>query len=216
MSFLIALKYIGVLVELIAGIIGILYFYKYKYTLLKYFIFIHWYMIINEFFGLFLSDFVDLDNDIIYNIYCTINFSFFFILYRNCIKNSKKKKIILFFLVTYLISILINSFFENYLYELQTIPYIIAASFLIITIFFYFTEILNSEKVLFVNKNLLFWISVGLLLYYIGNIPFRILRNYYISFTDLTVSFLVAFTLTIIMNTCFIIGFIWDNNKQQY
>ena len=119
-------------------------------------------------------------------------------------------------LITYLVSFFINGFFENYLYEFQSIPYIIAALFTIITILLYFREILNSEKVLYTNKNLLFWIGIGLLLYFVGNIPFRILRNYYEYLTDATILFLINFTLTIVMNTCFIIGFIWSDKKQPY
>ena len=100
--------------------------------------------------------------------------------------------------------------------EYQRLPYIAAAIFLIVTIFLFFMELLHSEKVLNAKRNLLFWISVGLLIYYVGNLPFRILRNYYIHLANATVLFLVNFVLTVIMNTCFIIGFIWSDRKQQY
>ena len=53
-------------------------------------------------------------------------------------------------------------FFENYYKEIQTIPYLIASIFLISSIIFYFLEILNTDKILYVHKNLLFWISIGL------------------------------------------------------
>ncbi|MCK8522518.1 hypothetical protein M0D21_13115 [Aquimarina sp. D1M17] len=100
--------------------------------------------------------------------------------------------------------------------EFQSLPYIAAATFIVISISIYFVEILNTEKVLYVKKNLLFWISVGLLLYYIGNIPFRILRNYYEYLTDATILVLLNIILAVIMNICFIIGFIWSDRKQLY
>jgi len=122
----------------------------------------------------------------------------------------------LVFIALYLISLIINGFYEDYLIQFQTVPYIVAAGFMIITITLYFTELLNSVKVLNTYKNLLFWISIGLLIFFVGNIPFRIVRNYYADQTDITILFLINITLTIIMNLCFIIGFIWSDKKQLY
>ena len=216
-DFLTFLIKIGVGVEVIAAIIGSIYFYKYKNVfLLKYFVLLLWYIVLNEFIGLYIRLYHDASNAIAINIYNVINFTYILLLYKNYLVSKKSKKLVLTMLITYLISFIVNGFFENYLYQFQSIPYIIASLFIIITILLYFREILNSEKVLYTNKNLLFWIGIGLLLYFVGNIPFRILRNYYEYLTDATILFLINFTLTIVMNTCFIIGFIWSDKKQLY
>ncbi|WP_165605831.1 hypothetical protein [Flavivirga aquatica] len=81
---------------------------------------------------------------------------------------------------------------------------------------FYFTEILNTNKVLYVDKNLLFWISIGLLLYHIGKIPTRIMRNYYEEIPNFENIFIAESILSIIMNICFIIGFICSEKDKQY
>ncbi len=215
---LILILYIAIFIELITAIIGTFYFKKYKSTKLKYFVIFLWYTAINEFVvGIYLKRYVDFQwGDLFYNIYYAISFTYFFLLYKNYLINKKNKNCSYFFLMTYLVLLIVNGFYQNYIYELQIIPYIAASSFLIITISLYFIEILNSQRVLYVSKNLLFWISIGLLLYHIGNIPFRILRNYYIDLTDATVAFLLGVFLTVTMNICFIIGFVWSNNKQQY
>ncbi len=208
---------IGVFIELFAVVIGTIYFYKYKNTALKYILLLFWYTVINDLLGVFyLRGGYEDYNAIIYNIYNVINFTYLLFLYRHYIQNKTHKKAILFFSIIYLISFVINGFFENYLIEFQKFPYIIAAIFLVITISLYFIEILNSQKVLNAKRNLLFWISVGFLIFFVGNLPFRILTNYYMKLTDATISFLVKLTLTIIMNICFIIGFIWSDKKQQY
>jgi len=200
------------------AILGTIFFYKYKKTGLKYFIFLIWYIVINEYIGIYYTANISTHNVIIYNIYSVINFTFFLLLYRHFIINKKHKKWILVFLLTYLIIFVINGFFENYMTNSQSLPYIIAASFVIISITLYFIQLLNSENVLHVRKNLLFWISIGLLLYFVGNIPFRILRNYYASAgenpQDYSMLFSLNLILVIIMNICFIIGFIWSNKKQ--
>ncbi|SHI83472.1 hypothetical protein SAMN04488508_103355 [Aquimarina spongiae] len=210
--------YATILAELITAVIGTLYYKKYKGTKLKHFILYLWYTAINEIVvGLYLKRYLEIEwGDLLYNLYYIISFIYFLTLFRNYLMIKKNKRVVHTFLITYIILLVINGFYQNYIYELQIIPYIAASSFLVVTIFLYFIEILNSEKVLNVRKNLLFWISIGLLLYHIGNIPFRILRNYYSDITDATVSFLLGVFLTIIMNICFIIGFIWSDKKQLY
>ncbi len=215
-EFLNVLMKIGIGVEILAAIFATIYYYKYKNTIfLKYFIYLLWYVVINELLGYYIRS-LDLKNAIIHNVYNVINFTYLLLLYRYNFKNKRNKKAASFFITVYILAFLINGFFENYLIEHQRLPYIISALFLVITILLYFFEILNSEQVLHAKKNLLIWISFGLLIYFVGNLPFRILRNYYLELTDATVHFLVMFTLTVIMNFCFIIGFIWSDKKQQY
>ena len=206
----------GALIELTTAIIGSIYINKYKETPLKFFIILLWYTSINEILVIFHFREISKFNSLTYNIYNVINFTYLFFLFKYYLSNRKNKVLVTIFLIMYLLVFLINGFFENYLTDFQRLPYILAALFLIITIVLYFIEVLNSEKVLFANKSLIFWISVGLLIYFVGIIPFRFLRNYYEYLTDATIYFLVIFSLTVIMNICFIIGFIWSNKKQPY
>jgi len=202
--------------EYLSAIVAIVFFYKYKNTRLRYFTLILVYIALNDLYGGYLRDSGFEYNYIIYNIYNVISFSFYFLLYRKHLKTKRYQKVVLLFLLTYLLSFMINGFFQNYITQLQTIPYIIASIFLVISIIFYFIEILNSEKVLKVNKNLLFWISIGLFLFNIGIIPFRIIVNSFSNSTAINYLFLIKFILVIVMNLCFMIGFIWSNKEQQY
>ncbi|MCL5130465.1 hypothetical protein [Algibacter sp. L4_22] len=107
-------------------------------------------------------------------------------------------------------------FFQNYLYQIQTIPYLIASVLLITSIVFYFSEILNTNEVLFIKTNLMFWISVGYLLYLAGNIPIRVVRNYLFELVDLQNVLEISSILSIVMNFCFILGFIWGEKDKRY
>ncbi|WP_146052846.1 hypothetical protein [Aquimarina sp. I32.4] len=212
-DFLTLVMEIGVGLEVLTAIVATIYYNKYRNThILKYIIFLIWYVALNEIIGLYIRS-KNWDTALPMNIYNVVNFTFILILYRSYLNEKKSKKIALVFCIIYLIAFIINGFYENYYIKFQSIPYIIAAFAVIITISLYFREILNSEEVLNAKRNLLFWISVGLLIYFVGNIPFRILRNYYIELTDATIYFLVNFTLTVILNICFIIGFIWSKKK---
>ncbi len=215
---LLIILYATILIELFTAILGTVYFWKYKNTKLHNFIYLLWLSAINEVVtGIFLKRLLNLENlEYLYNIYYVIYFCLYFVIFKKYLLNNKYKITVSVFIYTYLVSLIINGFYQNYITDLQIVPYILASCFLIIIIIMYYIEILQSHKVLNIKKNLLFWISIGLLIHSVGSIPFRILRNYYENLTDGDISFLTTVILTITMNTCFIIGFIWSDKKQQY
>ncbi len=215
MSFLSDLRTFIIIFQVIIAIIGSFYFYKYKNTFLKYFLIVLWYIAINDLLGFILKN-NKYEVAILYNVYYIIVFNYLMFLFRNYVSKKLHKRLILIFIYIYTFSFLINAFFENYLIEYSRAPYILGSCFLVTSIVFYYIDILNSEKVLNVKKNLLFWISTGVLIYYCGNIPYKIVRTYAKQLTDVSIEFLVLCILTIIMNLCFIIGFIWSDSKQQY
>ncbi len=203
-------------VELLAALVGTFYFYKYKRDFLKYFLIILWYTAINEFLGFTLTKMGVAVNIIIYNIFHFINFSFLFLLFNKCLKIERHKKFTKLFLAIYVLSFFVNMWFQNYIFQIQTIPYLIASVLLITSIVFYFSEILNTNEVLFIKTNIMFWISVGYLLYLAGNIPIRVIRNYLFELVDLKDILEISSVLSIIMNICFILGFIWGEKDKRY
>ncbi len=209
-----SIKYI----ELITAIVGSIYYYKYKNTFLKYFLILLWYIPINGFIARYLHESEILrNNTILYNIYHVINFSFLFFLFKSHVKDIKYKKWINTFLGIYILSFIIDAFYKDYITEIQIIPFIIGGAFVIITILFYFIEILNTNTILYISKNSLFWISIGLLLYFGGKIPSRIIRSNWEMFpeADYSMIFSIELTLSIVMNICFIIGFIYSQKVDD-
>ncbi len=201
-------------VEIITAIIASFYFYKYKNSYLKYFLIYLWYIAINEAIGKYSSDVLEMYNLIIYNIYLLISFPFLFSIYWNFLKDKKYKKIVIIFAIIYIIAFTVNGlFFENYSKDLVTYPFIMASCFLIFTVIFYFIEILNSEKVLNVTRDLLFWISVGVILFNIGVIPWVITLKHYSENFALMNTLLQV--LILILNICYIVGFICSHKKQN-
>lgn len=197
-------------IEIITAIVASFYFYKYKNTYLKYFLFLFWYIILNELIGRYIRLNTSLSSSIVYNIYNVVNFIFLLSVYKHFINKQKYKRYIRSFMIIYLISFILNGiFYENYFLESQTIPYVIGSLFLIISIIFYFIEILKSERILLITRLLLFWISIGLLLFHIGYIPYRVIKKYY-SIIPTSIGFLLQlfYMLILIMNICFIIGFV--------
>ncbi len=201
--------------QLATALIGSIYYYKYKDSLLKHFIFYLWFIVLMEYSGFIIRKYFEIQsNHLLYNVFYVISFAYLFYLYNSVLK--KKKKIVKYSYIVYIITLIIYGFFVGDINEFQTIPYVVGASLLILAIIFYFTEILATEKVLHTKKNLLFWISVGLLLFYVGSIPFTITINYYANIKGVSYLFAINYSLIIVLNLCYIIGFIWSNKKQLY
>lgn len=156
------------------------------------------------------------NTDIYYNLYSIINFIFFLQFYKLLSKNKRNKKI--FSILTYLfigfvlfdVFILKNSLSN----ALNIYTLIIGSIFLLITLILFLIEILNNEKIIFnIYKSFVFWISVGLLLFFIGIIPIMIFRDF-LNYNSTYAIILVS--LNVIMYGSFIIGMIKSDTKYNY
>jgi vacuolar-type H+-ATPase subunit I/STV1 len=102
---------------------------------------------------------------------------------------------------------------QDFIKEIPEIPHVLGSIFLIISILFYFIELLKSEKILVFHRLLLFWISVGLILFYAGTIPFMLKWNGYMLIPGVHDLFLIVYILAITMYLIFSFGFIWSKKE---
>lgn len=202
--------------QLVTAIIATLYFKKYNEGFIKYFLIFLWYTAINDFIGKYYSININNNNKIFYNIYQMVQFGFYLTLYYFNIKNKTNKNVILVFLGLYFVSVLINCSYENFSISYFQTTYIIGATFTVIAIVMYFSQILNSDKIIIITKILLFWISTALLIYYLPIIPFMVVQKYSIKSTKIPDFFIARFILVFLLNVLFISGFIWCNKDRKY
>ncbi len=218
-------RHLGPFAELLAAVIGTIYFYKYKHTSLKYFLYLLWYITITEFFNwyidennitslLYIDDKGKEYNYWLINILDTVSFLVYYYIYFKWITDKKFKSWIKRFAILYVLLSIVNwRFVQNFFTELQSYLFIVGAIFLIISILFYFIELLKSEKIVVFHKNLLFWVSIGLLIYYAGNIPFAAEYNGYALISGIHDLFLIVYILAILMYLIFTFGFIWSKKE---
>lgn len=201
--------------ETITAIFASVFYYKYRESYLKYFLLFSWYTVINECLGKFILQVLELNNHIIYNVYLLIFFTYFLSVYSHFLLKKKFKICVKYFIIIYLITFIIGMFYENYFTQFQLRSYIIGSSVLIVSIIFYFIEILNSEKVLYVKQDLLVWISVGLLMFNIVTIPYIVTSNI---FGDKVANFNylnLLFNCTIIfLYLSYTLGFVLSNKIE--
>ena len=211
--------------ELIAAIIGTIYFYKYKHTHLKYFLYILWYIVLTEFTGWFSRHYGVLGfydetgqhyNLWMYNFMYLLFFPLVLWIYLKSVHTIIFKKWIKAFIVIYVLFSMVNwIFIQNIKYEWSELPDVVGTLFLVVSILFYFIELLKSDKIIIYHKKLLFWISVGLLIFHIGTLPFMIKATDYALLTGIHNLFLVIWILALIMYLIFTFGFIWSNIEED-
>lgn len=151
-----------------------------------------------------------------YNIHLIISYLFYFYFYRKLSKNKKNKKIFLYFSYVFGCFALINYFVlnQNLMDELNVHNLIVGSILLLITIILFLIEIINNENIVFnIHKSFIFWISLGLLLFYIGILPIMISTKY-LNYNITYMSILNS--LNAIMYGSFIIGMIKSDSKFNY
>lgn len=209
--------------ELIAAITGTIFFYKYGKTPLKFLLFLLWYITLTELIGWYAMENKEFgfthDNGYyyiswMYNLLRIVTFLTLFLIYSKYLKTKVFKKWITIFAIVYVLISIINwSFIQSFIWEKSEAPKIVGSILLIISIIFYFIELLRSEKLLVFHKLLLFWVSVGLLLFYTGTIPFSLKYNGYALIPGTHKLFLIVYILAITMYLLFTFGFIWSRKE---
>tara|TARA_R110002073_G_scaffold40547_5_gene115341 strand:+ start:495722 stop:496402 length:681 start_codon:yes stop_codon:yes gene_type:complete len=209
--------------ELIAALAGTFYYFKYQHTAVKLLLPLLWLITITEFVSLFL-----ISNDLllytdaqgtkynlwIVNLLYVIYFPVLLYIYFKEIKNTTFKVCIQIFTVGYLVVSAINwIFIQNFITEWSELPFIVGSLAIIIAVVFYFVELLKSDKIIVFHRTLLFWVSIALLLFHAGTIPFSIKINGYAHIPGTHQLFLILYVLAILMYLILAFGFIWSRKE---
>lgn len=204
-------KYIVLFLVFCTFLASIFSYKKISTTPLKYFIFFIWYGLISEIIANILS-FNNVSTVLINNVYFIFSTLFYIVFYSLIYTNHKYKKVAYSFIGIYLLAVFFNNFYlQNLIYNWQTNTYIFGSFLIIILIILFFIEVLNSDKILVLNKLYIFWISVGVLILNLGLIPVLVVAEF-IRWSGIFSYILL--TVNIIMYSCFIIGFIVS--KKEY
>ena len=102
---------------------------------------------------------------------------------------------------------------QDFLTELEKYSYILGAILIGISAVFYLIELLRSENFLSSGRDILFWVSIGLLFFYVGIIPFTLAREYYANFNYVHSIFLIIYLLGTVMYLLFAFGFMLGRRK---
>jgi len=206
-------KYIYVLIYLISCGVALANYKKIKGTKMMWFLYILLLGLITESAGYYVGFYTTAKNTFpIYNIYKLLSLSAYFFLFRSYVQNKIKRKIILGLYLSLILFGVFNVIFVYptiLKYHLNT--WIYATICLLVVVLIYLFDLLTRDIIHNIKNVLLFWVSIGNLLFFIGFLPVYALSTYfnYNGIWDYTV-----FSLNVIMHTCFIIGFVVS--KREY
>jgi hypothetical protein len=196
---------------IVTAIVATITYSKYKQTPLKYLLFYIWYAALLEIVAgwLLLKGYY---NAWWYNVGINIEILFYLFLYYQYVSGNKLRRLILiggalyegYFLVNYL-------FLSDSWNEYQFFPFSIGSVLLIVVVFLFLLEMFQSDKVLYTEKYLIFWISLGLLFYNIIPLPLFVARAFISGYSLMGIQFLG----NILMYFSFIYGFIWSSMKYK-
>lgn len=136
---------------------------------------------------------------------------FYFWLYSKC--ESGRKQYFKTSVFIFLLSIIVEEYFKKNLssFSFFSFSYLIGNLLLLINILIYSIELSKSEKILYFFQEKMFWITVGLLTFWLGSLPYfglyNVLRTKYFNVLVTYCWFQVTFNY--IMYSFFIYMFIW-------
>lgn len=149
-----------------------------------------------------------MDNFTYYNITTLIILLLYYVLYFDNLKVGRHRNVFLAACIITILFYIINIAFIQTGPTFHTYSFTIGSICLCLGIIFYVKEIVESEQIIFVSKQPLFWVSIGLFSFYIINIPYMGMYNYlvkdYIDFLVLCRK--ISLFLNYCMYSCIIIG----------
>ncbi len=201
--------------EYIAAIFAAIYFYKYRNSKLKLLLIIMWYIPINEVLGQYLFARTE-TGYLLYNLYRIIVPASFVYLIGTQISDSLRKKIVFALSAFCFLTFLISIYFSNPLKQFSRTTFTIFTSAVLISLLIYFIELLNSDKVLNMSKNLFLWIALGFLIFFIS-FPVILLAREFVSDGDKIHRSLnyIQFTVSILSYLTIAFGFYYGNKIEM-
>ena len=215
-----------------AAIVGTIFLKKYRVrSAIRYFVYFLWLNFFIEIFGK-LPDLIDTMDSLsflkgtflarnawLYNCYTIFSYWFYISFFKWNIDINTFKKVLNVLLGVFLFSSIMNLLLTDVFFKLHSpFPMILGTLILLIAVFFYFFEMLKSERILDFDKNLIFYIAVGALVFHLCATPVFIYSTYYKS--DISVLFVkihrvILYSAIIFMYTCYTIGFVVCLKKNK-
>ena len=187
-------------IEIVSLILSIMFVKSFKSKHYYFFIIYLFFAIVADGLG---GYFAENGNFWVFNMYTFFEYSSVAGIYYFLNSKSFSKKV-----VFYASIIFYGIYAISFIYKpLQSYTVIILHFFVVPFLFLYLQELLNSEKIINYKKQLFFWITVGLLLYYFGTLPFVTMS--FIGRLQNRILFIVPAILVVIMHFIFIVNLIW-------
>jgi len=204
---MILFKYSYITLYTITLIVCLIYRRKYTHNLaLRLWMYFIVYSLLTEIIGHYFSHIKGVRINLTGNLWGVVSVIFYLSFFLSELKLritriSVKLLLILFSVFTFIYFI----FFNSLIHDLPSRGLIVGSLFVVITIFIYLAELLRGDTILSIQKSLFFWISLGVLIFYLGLLPVLVIAEM-IAWQGIFKHIILS--LNYIMNICFVMGLI--------
>lgn len=157
--------------EFIAALFAVLNFKKVGNTYWKWFVFYLVFIFCAEFFSMFVLETYTNFKKYYYN-YLIIPVEFIFLYWLYACKSLLNKQLFAACSIIYCFCLVLYVVVFDSFSSISSLNYIIGTLLLMILIVLEFKQQIKSDKIIFFKENMMFYINFGIILFYIGTLPF--------------------------------------------
>jgi len=200
--------------EFISAIVALLYYNKLKKTAWKWFIYYLIFIFIIEKFGEDLFLFFSIKKKY-YFAYIGIPIQFIFFYWLYAVNSLKRKKLFYIFSGLFVFSFIPIELFFNELNIVYSLNITVGTFFLMLLILLEFNKQIKSDNILNFSKDKMFYINIGVILFYVGTLPFFAFYNIILKQHDIWNNYYIYFLVSnCIMYFLFTISFICGKTES--
>ena len=200
--------------EVSCAIVSIIFLNKVKNTYWKWFVIYLIFISIAELFSKFGLQYLPNFRKYYYDFFIIpIEFIFLFWLYSK--KSLKSNSLFYCSLIVYVIFYFLHFFNLDKIRIISSMSYTVGVFLLAIMVYLEFIKQIKSDEILNFSSNKMFYINIGVMLFYIGTLPFFALdKDLYFSDKNLWSNYFTFFLFSVnIMYLLFSASFIWGKPK---
>ncbi len=207
-------KIAGIISEFTAAIFASIYYYKYRNSRLKLLLFILWYIPLNEMLAQYLFA-RTATGYLLKNLYRIIIPASLIFLIGTQITQSLRKKIVSIFFLLCVIIFIVSIYFVNPLKEFSSTNFTIFTFIVLVSLLIYFIDLLKSDRVLKMSRDLFLWVALGFLIFFIAY-PVILLAREFVSDGNKIHRSLnyIQFTVAILSYLTIAFGFYYGNKVE--
>jgi len=204
--------------ELCAFIVSALTYRRLRGTPFRLFPFFLLFIVLVELAGRYISVILLQKNAWLYNISTTVEFVFYAHIFLLTLHTPDFKKLAAWFMPVYPLLVLLNLVFIQGFTQFHSYTMVLGSVVMIVLCCLFFYELLLNPVEEELRKDPMFWISTGILFFYLGDLSYNLLFNLvqkhagHMS-TKLFIS--INNNLILILYSCFIMGFLCRRTPRR-
>ena len=204
--------------EMSAFFISVLTYSKLRGTAFRLFPFFLLFITLVELAGRYIRIVLHQHNNWLYNISTTLEFIFYAYIFEKCLKDRGYKKLTLRFILFCPVLVLANLLFIQGFTSFHSYTMVLGSFFMIIFCCLFFYEVLLTPLELELYRVPMFWISTGILFFYLGDFSYDLAYNLIVKYevdSGRKLFTSINNNLILVLYSCFIIAFLCKRSPPR-